>query len=112
MFDYASNLPACVVRQNDTALVSDAFESGGKIDTLAINVALVQDYVSNVQAYSEADPAFGGALGLGGVQRLLERRGGLNGRNDRAKKCKQAITGKLDNLTSGTFDAWIDDVPS
>src|SRR6516162_707553 len=106
--DLGAHLAERVVRYADAAGLGDAFEPRGDVDAVAVDVAVLDDDVAEVDADPEGDPFLLRCRGIALDHRSLhgERAGD---RLDHARELdQQAVAGRLDDSAVVPGYHWID----
>jgi hypothetical protein len=87
-------------RDDHGAGIGDAFEAGGDVDPVAVEVAvLLADHVAEIDTNAEANPLFLGRLRLVFCQGLLDRHRRGHRVNDARELAQHAVAGELDDPT-------------
>ena len=91
----------------DVTWFGQSFEAGGDIDTVAVDVALVEDHVAEIDSDAELDPAFHRHIGIVLNHRPLDFDGAAHRINDAGELDEQPIAGSLDDAAPVLLDLGI-----
>jgi len=95
-------------RDADPARFGQAFQSGGNVDTVAKDVAVLDDDVALVDADAEFDPASGRQQRVAFRQSRLHFSRTADRIDDAGKLDQQAVTGGLDDAAFMARDLRVD----
>ena len=96
------------IGEADAARLGQSLEPSGDVHPVAEDVAIVEDHVAEVDAYSIADAARLRHLGLAVGHRGLDRDGAFDGVDHARELDQQAIAGGLDDMAVVVGDLRVD----
>ena len=91
----------------DVTWFGQSFEAGGDIDTVAVDVALVEDHVAEIDSDAELDPAFHRHIGIVLNHRPLDFDGAAHRIDNTGKLDEQPVAGGLDDAAPMLLDLGI-----
>ena len=84
-------------RHADFARLRNPLQSGGDIHPVAVDVAILDDHIAEIDADAEDDPLMFGRLGIALGHALLHRHGAGDRSHDARELDQQAVASGLDN---------------
>ena len=97
-------------RDADATGISQCFKSGGDIDPVAENIAVLDNDIAHVDADSELDPLRESDAGIPDGHPLLHLYGAAQRVYDAAKLDEQPVAGSFDKPTTMFGDYGVDDL--
>src|SRR6516165_10534419 len=91
----------------DFSGLGQGFKAGGDIDTVAIEVALVEDDVAEIDADAKLDTPLDRHIGVAPSYRLLDLDGAPHRIDDAGELDEQPVAGRLDDAASVFLDLGI-----
>ena len=91
----------------DLTRLGQSFEAGGDVDAVAVDVALVEDDVAEVDADAELDPPLRRHVGVALGHRPLDLDGAAHRIDDAGKLDEQPVAGGLDDAAPMLLDLGI-----
>ena len=88
----------------DLAGLGQGFEAGGDVDAVAVDVALVEDHVAQIDADAELDPSSRRHVGVALGHRPLQLDGAAHRIDDARKLDEQPVAGGLDDAAPMLLD--------
>src|SRR5689334_8020821 len=85
------------LRDGDAAWAGGAFDAGGEVDAVAVNVAVLGDNVAEVDADAHLNPAVVGKLGVLFAHPLLDASRAFDRADDAGELGEEAVAGQLDH---------------
>ena len=98
--ELAFDLLIGVVGKPDRAGTGQRLDSGGDIDPVAVDVALVDDNVTDVDAYAELNPTIFGNIGIAFGHGALDLHGAADGVNSACELDQRTVARRLDDTAA------------
>src|SRR6266851_703677 len=92
----------------DAARFSEAFEAGGDVDAVAVDLLAIDHHVAEVDADAELHPPLGWQIRVLGLERGLDLDGALDGIHDAGELGEYAVAGGIDEASVMLLDQRID----
>jgi hypothetical protein len=103
-----AHLVAHDAAHTDPAGLGHGFEAGGDVDAVAVNVALVDDNIAEIDADAELDAPFNQDVSVALGHRALHLGRAAHCTHDAGKLDQRAVAGGFDKAAAVLLDLWVE----